>query len=563
VSLAPSDRLVLRAALRPRGWVIVLVVAAIARIAATLAFPALLARAVQAAGTGLPSPAVLGMLAGTVGTIVVAGAMAQLANVHCVTISTAWLRRIAVRHALDADTAGSVRLGAGDIVGRVTGATTQASGLVSIVVESAAGVLVSIGAMMALGVIGWPLLVVVLAGAPAQVLLTRPVVRRNAASIGEYLRAGGDVSARLLDAVSGLRSIHATGTADEETQRVLAPLPRMRTAGLEFWQVLGRGNAIGPTIGQLTVVGVLAVGGYGLSIGRISAGGLLAAASYAALAAGAFNQTAVLTALTRARAAGGRIAGLAGSSRRPRAETVALPPGAGRLELRAVTVHDDTGTARLTGVDLIVPSGGRIAVVGRSGAGKSLLAAVVAGLRAPDEGQVLLDGIDLTAIDADRVRATVACAFDRPALIGDTVADAIGYGWAATRSDVVSAARTAQVHHVILRLPHGYDTPLDEVALSGGEAQRVGLARALVRRSRLLVLDDATASLDDLTDLRISTALDAELPGQTRLIVTRRPGTAAAADLTVWLDGGRIRAVDRHESLLGEPEYRALFVEGR
>jgi ATP-binding cassette subfamily B protein len=225
-----------------------------------------------------------------------------------------------------------------------------------------------------------------------------------------------------------------------------------------------------------------------------------------------------------------------------------LPPGPGRLEFRDVVVTD-----RLARLNLVVPGGACVAVVGRSGAGKSVLVSLAARLRDPDAGTVLLDGVPVTELDHDALRSAVGCAFERPVLIGGTVADAIGLGLDGDR--VRAAARATRTHEFVARLPRGYDTPLGEAPLSGGEAQRLGLARAWPA-TRVLVLDDATSSLDVVTEMSVQRALG---DGRTRLVVTHRAATAARADAVAWLDGGRLRGVGRHDDLWTDPEYRDLF----
>jgi len=233
----------------------------------------------------------------------------------------------------------------------------------------------------------------------------------------------------------------------------------------------------------------------------------------------------------------------------------ALPPGPGELELRAVTVR--AGDAILLDrVDLTVPGGAAVAVVGRSGAGKSVLAAVAARLRDPDAGQVLLDGVPVVELGHHALRAAVGSAFERPVLVGGTVADAIGLG--ADPDAVRAAACATHAHEFVSRLPHGYDTPLAEAPMSGGEAQRLGLARAWPA-GRLLVLDDATSNLDTVTEMQISRTLTGDRGVRTRLIVTHRAATAARADLVVWLDRGRVRAVGPHHRLWDQPAYREVF----
>jgi len=178
---------------------------------------------------------------------------------------------------------------------------------------------------------------------------------------------------------------------------------------------------------------------------------------------------------------------------------------------------------------------------------------VAARLRDPDVGDVLLDGVPLRALTRSSLRTAVGVAFERPTLVGATVGDAIG----GRASRVEDSARAVHAHEFVSRLPEGYATPLTEAPMSGGELQRLGLARAWPA-TRLLVLDDATSSLDMVTEMRISETLTAA-GGRTRLVVTHRRSTAARADLVVWLVDGRIRAVAHHEELWADPEYRAVF----
>jgi ATP-binding cassette subfamily B protein len=231
--------------------------------------------------------------------------------------------------------------------------------------------------------------------------------------------------------------------------------------------------------------------------------------------------------------------------------TAKLPAAArGALRFRQVTVN-----SLLHHVDLTLPGGAAIAVVGRSGSGKSVLAELAGRLRDPDEGAVLLDGIPLRELGHDELRSAVGCAFERPHLIGDTVGDAIGMG--RDSASAVRAARSVQAHSFVIRLPMGYQTPLAQTPMSGGERQRLGLARAW-HAERLLVLDDATSSLDMVTEMKIGQAL-LEDSGRTRLIVTHRVPTAARADLVIWLEDGRVQAVAPHRVLWSDPRYRAVL----
>jgi ATP-binding cassette subfamily B protein len=174
---------------------------------------------------------------------------------------------------------------------------------------------------------------------------------------------------------------------------------------------------------------------------------------------------------------------------------------------------------------------------------------------------VLVDGRPISELDAATLRQTVAYAFERPALPGATLAEAIGYGRPdADDRTIADAARAAHADRFVDMLPLGYHTAPADAPLSGGELQRLGLARAVAQDARITVVDDATASLDSATEAEVEQALATVLGGRTRMIVTRKATTAAAADRVVWLHEGRIRAHAPHAELWADPEYRALFV---
>jgi len=214
----------------------------------------------------------------------------------------------------------------------------------------------------------------------------------------------------------------------------------------------------------------------------------------------------------------------------------------------------------LDGLDLDIPAGVTAAVVGPSGSGKTTLAALAGRLAEPDEGEVILDGTAVSALLPSELRRGVSYAFAQPACLGRTVADDIGYGAQhLARDDIERAARMARAHDFIRRLPGGYDAPMAVVQLSGGERQRLGIARAIAAGARVLVLDDATSSLDTATEAQVNEAILALRAARTTLIVAHRAATAARADTVVWLEEGRVRGLAPHGQLWRDPAYRAVF----
>ncbi|UUU26717.1 ABC transporter ATP-binding protein [Streptomyces sp. DSM 40750] len=529
---------------------------------------------------------------------------------------TAWLRHRLVGHVLAVGPRAVGRFGPGDLVARLVGNAAQAGTAPTTVAALLAALAAPVGAVVALGLLSPWLAAVFLVGAPLLALLLRALARDSSECVTRYQQAQGRIAGGLAEAVAGFRTIAAAGTAERTVTRVLRPLPELSREGHRMWRVQGRAAARAAAVAPLLQLGVVATAGVLLTQQHLSVGELLAASRYAVLAAGVGVLVGQLSGLVRARASARRLdevlaeraiaygerglpaAGrgrleLGGPSgqklpglRAPfgegqrelcdpagegldlpapsgqRRPELAAPRGQGRLELRDVTVRRG-GRTVLDGVDLVVPAGATVAVVGRSGAGKSLLAAVAGRLTDPDEGEVRLDGVPLPELDRRELRRAITHAFERPALLGESVEDTIAFGVPRPSPDRIrEAARAAHADTFVRRLPDGYATPCADAPLSGGEAQRLGLARAFARDSRLLVLDDALSSLDTVTEHHITEALLGPTTVGSRLVIAHRASTAARADSVAWLDEGKVRAVGPHGELWRVPGYRELFGAG-
>jgi ATP-binding cassette subfamily B protein len=550
----PGDRLLADVVRLDRARLALIVLCALVATAAGLLLPAALASAVDAAIGGRNSwPEVLWLLilgAAEIAADVFGGVL----SIRVTSSATAWLRRKVTDRLFRLGTRSA--FAEGDAISRLTGDSVGAGAITSIVVQLGSAVVISSGAIVLLAVLDWRLALVFLGSVPLALLLARSHLKHTADDVLTYQRVSGELAARLLDAVAGLRTIAASGTAARETERVLRPLPRLSQAGRGMWRTQARMVWRASLLLPAVELAVLAAAGFGVLDGRMTIGDVLAALGYVALGMQMVTQIPLLTTLSRARSCAQRLREVLDSPVPERGE-LSLRPGDGTIEVRHVSV-----AGALEKIDLTVSGGTFLVVVGRSGSGKSVLLAVLGGLREPDEGQVRLDGVRLESLRTEELRAVVGYAFERPALLGATVSDAVGYGSWAGEASVRNACRMAQVHDVVVRLPDGYHTPLIETPLSGGEAQRLGLARAIVHNPRVLILDDATASLDTVTEAAVEGAVESTLPGRTRIVVTRRATTAARADLVAWLEDGRIRAVAPHEALWREPGYRSVFMEG-
>ncbi|WP_242587691.1 ABC transporter ATP-binding protein [Streptomyces sp. MST-110588] len=523
-----------------------------------LALPALLAHTLDLLLAHRPAAAWLAACAALTTALVVCDALEGLFSGTTDARAGAWLRRRLLHHVLAAGPRAAGRYDTGDLVSRIVGNAAQAGGAPIALAATGAAVLTPLGALAALAVLDPWTAGAFLLGMPLLALLLRAFVRDTGDCVARYQEHQGEMAGRLVEAVGGARTIAAAGTGRRETARVLAPLPGLSRQGHRMWHVQGRSTAQAAVLVPLLQIAVLTVAGIRLSYGALTVGELLAVSRYATLATGVGQLVGHLNGLVRSRAAARRLAEVLQlpAVRYGRRQ---LPPGGGALSLRGVTVrHGDR--AVLSGLDLTVPGGRTVAVVGRSGAGKTALAALAGRLADPDAGSVTLDGVPLPELDHDALRRAVGYAFERPALLGGTIHGTLALGaYEPGRTEVVAAARAACADPFVRRLPQGYRTPCAAAPLSGGEAQRLGLARAFAHAERLLVLDDATSSLDTVTELSVGRALVRDVRATTRLIVAHRASTAARADLVAWLDAGRVRALAPHAELWRVPEYRALF----
>ncbi|WP_433217316.1 ABC transporter ATP-binding protein [Microtetraspora malaysiensis] len=578
-----ADRLVVRTVRHGGPWVFVLAVAAIGGSVLELALPYVIGRTVDTLITGTSpgffSGSVIGSATGSVtgcalvlAGVVVCDSLHVWASGSSSAAASAWLRHRAMTHVLGAGPALTRHLPEGDLTTRL-GMNAEETGHAPEAIVSGASLLVpTVGGLVALVLIDPLSALTLVAGLVLIVLVLRGFMRDTSEVVAAYQGVQGDIAARLVTALSGARTIAAAGTTESEVARVLAPLPLLRAYGVGLWQANAKAGVRTGVVVPLLEVAVLVVGGLRLAGGDLTVGELYAAARYAVLGAGLGSALGYVGRLARARSAAGRVQEL---WRQPPLTygRRALPAGSGALEFRGVS------GSGLRGVDLVIPGGVAVAVVGRSGSGKSALAALAGRLADPSEGTVFLDGVPVRELSRTELRRAVGHAFERPVLVGDTVGDAIGLGLATPAepetdepsrlrsqdpdATLVPAARAACADEFVRRLPLGYATPLAQAPMSGGERQRIGLARAFAQGSRLLVLDDATSSLDTLTEHRVAAALSGELRGRTRLLTTHRVATAARADAVLWLENGRLRGYDRHEVLWERyPAYRAVFQTG-
>ncbi len=249
-----------------------------------------------------------------------------------------------------------------------------------------------------------------------------------------------------------------------------------------------------------------------------------------------------------------------------RAEAVPLPTGPGRIAFTGVGFAYEDGTQVLDGIDLVVEPGTTVALIGRTGSGKTTLASLVPRFYDATGGSVTVDGADVRDVTRRSLRREIGVISQDPFLFSASVRDNIAFGVPGVPDEAVeAAARAAQAHEFIADLPHGYDTEIGErgITLSGGQRQRIAIARALVIDPRILILDDATASVDATTEARIRTGLREAMRGRTTIVIAHRLSTIALADEIVVLEHGRIAARGSQAELLADsPVFQEIYEHG-
>ena len=377
-----------------------------------------------------------------------------------------------------------------------------------------------------------------------------------------------DVAVQAEETVTAIRTVQAFGRQQLMRTRFDAAVATSLDAALARTRLRGwmSGIIIFLVFGGISAI--LWIGGQDLLAGRISAGDLSSFVFYAFLVAASTGFLSELAGeLQRAAGAAERIAqALEATAALPEPDRPAtLQRGhATACSFAAVDFAYPAGTSRpaVSGVDLVVERGERVALVGPSGAGKSTLFHLLLRFYDPTAGTVRLGGQDLRDLALADIRGFIGLVPQDPALFSTSIRDNIAFGRPdAGEADIIAAARQAEAHGFITALEQGYDTPVGEkgVRLSGGQRQRIAIARAILRDPALLLLDEATSALDARSEAAVQAALEALMKDRTSIVIAHRLATVIRADRIFLLDGGRIVATGTHEQLINEsPLYRHL-----
>jgi ATP-binding cassette subfamily B protein len=308
-----------------------------------------------------------------------------------------------------------------------------------------------------------------------------------------------------------------------------------------------------PTLG---LVGILWYGGHQVLAGDLNVGELVAANLYVLMLIWPLRMIGMLVGqLPRSAASGGRIDAVLETD--PAIEdaphAAALPEGPGHVQFEAVTFGYGNNRAVLDGLDLDIRGGEAVALVGATASGKTTIARLIPRFYDLRSGRLTIDGVDVREARLRDVRRAVGLVFEDTFLFSDSVRNNIAFADTEAPMDaVIRAARLAGADDFVRELPDGYDTVIGEhgFSLSGGQRQRIAIARAVLADPRILILDDATSSVDPTKEHEIREALAEVMRGRTTIIIAHRPATIALADRVVLLDGGKIVADGTHEGLL-------------
>jgi ATP-binding cassette subfamily B protein len=385
----------------------------------------------------------------------------------------------------------------------------------------------------------------------------------------ELQRKLGDLSGVVEESIAGIRAIKGFGAERLQADRLVAETDSVLDRALATAKLRAGFLPLVDFIPSFALVMILWYGGHLVLDGQLQIGDLVAFNAYILMMIFPMRMAGQLVAqASRASAACGRIHEILVTAPEiaDPVHGAELPPdGGGELRFEAIRFAYNRGAPVLEGLDLVLHPGEAVAVVGSTASGKTTIARLIPRFYDVDDGRVLLDGVDVRKLTLHELRREVGIVFEDTFLFSDSVRENIAFADPDAPMDAVRrAARLAGAADFIEALPDGYETVIGEhgFSLSGGQRQRIAIARAVLADPRVLILDDATSSVDPTKEHEIRAALREVMAGRTTLIIAHRPATIALADRVVLLDDGRVVAEGTHAELLERSErYRAVLAQ--
>jgi ATP-binding cassette subfamily B protein len=434
------------------------------------------------------------------------------------------------------------------------------------ILQSALTILIAAGVMLA---VAPGLALVALAPMPFVIWISFRYGRRNRPASQEVQQRIAELTAEAEENIGGVRVVKAFAQEERQLRRFRHAVKRVFDQSMVSTRLRAFYSPFIGFLPQLGLAGVLFVGGRQAINNQITIGEFVAFYGYVLLLTSPMRMLGIALGMAqRAVASGQRVFELLDREPRLTAPPGAppLPPGDGRVELRDVCFEYEGTQPVLRDVDLSVEAGRTVALVGPTGSGKTTLVTLIPRLYDVTRGAVLVDGADVRSVDPASLRREVAVVSDDAFLFSASLRDNIAYARPEAGDDeVVTAAERAGLGGLIDDLPDGLDTLVGErgLTLSGGQRQRVAIARALLAEPRILILDDATSSVDATTESQIKAALAEVMEGRTTFVIAHRLSTIALADEVVVIEDGRVAARGTHEELLDDSElYREIAEKG-
>jgi ABC-type multidrug transport system fused ATPase/permease subunit len=413
------------------------------------------------------------------------------------------------------------------------------------------------------------LALVALAPTPWVIWIAFRYGQRNRPATQEVQQRIAELTAEAEENIGGVRVVKAFAQEQRQLRRFSKAVARVFDQSMVSTRLRAFYSPFIGFLPQLGLAALLLVGGRQVVDGRITVGEFIAFYGYVLMLTGPMRWLGMALGMAqRAVASGARVFELLDRAPRLVAAPDArpLPPGGGRVELRGVTFGYDGAEPVLRDIDLDVEAGQTVALVGPTGSGKTTLVMLIPRLYDVERGVVLVDGVDVRALDPASLRGEVAVVSDDAFLFSAPLGENIAYARPeATEEEVREAAERAGLAELLDELPDGLDTLVGErgLTLSGGQRQRVAIARALLAEPRILILDDATSSVDATTESRIKSALAEVMDGRTTFVIAHRLSTIALADEVVVLEDGEIAARGTHDELLDSSLlYREIAEKG-